>query len=542
MKLRTLLLASCAFIAPAFAQSSDIEKRLDAMQKMIEAQQAEIAAQKAEIATLKKTPPVKKGKPASGGTSLGVAAEPPPPPPPAPEITTKLADQQARLDALAEQLENDENDTRLAKQDEPVWSFAGGRPTITSADGRFSLAIRALVQYDQAYYMQGAQALKLSSSNGPDLSSGGNFRRTWFGVQGKLFGDWSYNFNYDFAGTATESPGHIQQVWLQYDGFGPVSIRAGAFAPSNGLEDGTSSSDTIFLERNAPADAARNMAGGDGRDAISVTYAANGIYAAVAYTGDKIADSSVYDEQQAVIGRLSSLLYDANDVKFVLSGGASYIFKAADTAAGKNASRTLTINAAPEITVDNTSTKFVTSGAVNIEDAWEWGLESAAEWQNVYAQAGYFRYGMDLRSGSSAYGFDGWYAQASWILTGESRPYSAATGSFGNPKPRIPFSFNGGGWGAWELAARYSDLNLNDKEGAIGVSLPTGGVRGGDQSIWTLALNWYPVGGLKFGLQYQNIAIDRIGTIPASGSTAAKSNAEVGQTLNVVGLRTQVAF
>lgn len=540
MKLRTLLLVSCAFAAPACAQSGNIEQRLDALQKTIEAQQAQIEAQQAEIATLKKSVTGEKGKTASSGTATSVAAVPEPPP--APEISTKLAQQQVKIDALTEQLEADENKARLDKQDSPVWSFAGGRPTITSADGRFSLAIRALVQYDQAYYMQGAKALSLAAANGPDLSSGGNFRRVWFGVQGKLFGEWSYNFNYDFGGTAKESPGHIQQVWLQYDGFGAASIRVGAFSPANGIEDGTGSSDTIFLERNAPADAARNIAGGDGRDAIAVTYAAHGLYGSIAYSGNKIADSGAFDEQQAVIGRLSSLLYDANGAKFIFSGGASYVFKAADTAAGYGAPRLLSISAGPEITVDNTGTKFVTSGSVNIEHAWEWGLEGATQWRSLYAQGGYFRYGMDLRSGSSAYGFDGWYAQASWILTSESRPYSAASGSFGSPKPRIPFSFNGGGWGAWELAARYSDLNLNDHAGSIGVTMPTGGVRGGDQKIWTLALNWYPVSALKFALQYQNIAIDRIGTIPASGSTAAQSNAQVGQTLNVLGLRTQVAF
>ena len=65
--------------------------------------------------------------------------------------------------------------------------------------------------------------------------------------------------------------------------------------------------------------------------------------------------------------------------------------------------------------------------------------------------------------------FAGYYLQGSWILTGESRRYNAATGSFQNPRPMVPFSSNGG-FGALELAARYSRMNLNFVEGIEGTA------------------------------------------------------------------------
>jgi phosphate-selective porin OprO/OprP len=533
-KSRLLMTAAVLLTMPASAETATIEQRLDALQKMVLAQQAQITAQKAEIAALKHQP-VKKGKAVSDAAS---APLPPPPAPPADPVTEQLATQQAKIDALTMQLETDENSARLAKQEAPVWSLAGGRPTITSADGRFSLAIRALVQYDQAYYMQGAKALTLGAANGPDLSSGGNFRRAWFGVQGKLFGDWSYYFNYDFAGSGTEGPGHIQQVWLQYDGIPNVAVRFGAFATPSGLEDMTGSGDTIFLERTAPADAARNLAGGDGRDGVSVTYADDRWYAALTYAGNKIQDSGAFDEQQSGVGRLAALAYSDDAFKVLLSAGGAYVFKPQDVAAGSSvaAGGTISINSAPELTVDDNAIKFVNTGAIAADHAWQWGLEAASEWNSLYAQGGYFRYGIDLRTAKSAYGFSGWYALASYMLTGESKPYLPASGAFGNPKPRIPFSFNGGGWGAWELAARFSDLDFNDQAGVLGKALPAGGLRGGDQKIWTLGLNWYPVSAVKFAFQYENIAIVRIGT---RGTT---SNSDVGQTLNTIALRTQVAL
>ena len=546
MTIRKILLASCAFAAfaiPAAADTASVEQRLDTLQKMIEAQQQQIESQKSEIAALKKQSGSKKGKAPSSATS---AALPPPvesaPPPPA--LETKVADQQAKIDALTMQLEADENSARLTKQEAPVWSLAGGRPTITSADGRFSLAIRTLVQYDQGYYMQGSKALSLAAANGPDLSSGGNFRRAWLGVQGKLFGDWSYYFNYDFGGSNTEGPGHIQQVWLQYDGLGPFALRVGAFSPADGLEDATSASDTIFLERTAPADSARNIAGGDGRNAVSLVYSDDRWFGSLAYSGNKIQDSGAFDEQQAAVGRLAGLVYTSDDVKVLLSAGGSYVFKPQDAAAGSASTSggTISFSTAPELTVDNTATKFVTTGSIASDHSWQWGLEAAAGWKSLYAQGGYFRYGIDLRTSKAAYGFNGWYGLATWVLTGESKPYLPATGAFGNPKPRIPFSFNGGGWGAWELAGRFSDLNLNDNAGVAGSALPTGGLRGGEQKIWTLGINWYPVSAVKFALQYENIGIDRLGTIPAAGTKAAVNNAQVGQTLNTFAIRTQVSF
>jgi len=147
MKFRALLLAGAAalaFSAPSMAQSASIEQRLDQMQKMIEAQQAQIEAQKSEISVLKKSLGTKKGKEASSNTSVAVAPEPPPA---SPVVDSKLAAQQAQIDAINQKIEASDNAAKLAKQETPKWSLTGGRPAITSADGRFSLAIRALVQY-----------------------------------------------------------------------------------------------------------------------------------------------------------------------------------------------------------------------------------------------------------------------------------------------------------------------------------------------------------------------------------------------------------
>ena len=75
--------------------------------------------------------------------------------------------------------------------------------------------------------------------------------------------------------------------------------------------------------------------------------------------------------------------------------------------------------------------------------------------------------------------FQGFYAAASWFLTGEVRPYSRSNATFGRVRPRRSLRSEGGA-GAWEIAARFSRLDLSDQE-----------IAGGELEDVTLGLNWY---------------------------------------------------
>ena len=254
-------------------------------------------------------------------------------------------------------------------------SIDNGRPTISSADGRFTAAIRTLAQADWGYYSQSAAATALPAAYGPDLGSGANFRRVYLGIQGKLFGDWSYNFNYDFGGSGgTETPGHIQSVYLEYDGLAPWAFRVGAFPPPANIEDGTSASDTIFLERNSVSDLQRNIAGGDGRDAVTILYTGDTVFGAASFTGNKIQDGAKalapagataapnYDEQLAVLGRLSYLPISTADAHWLVGVNGTYVIKPPDavpngtaslaTTPGATAKNSVTLSDPPELTVE----------------------------------------------------------------------------------------------------------------------------------------------------------------------------------------------
>jgi phosphate-selective porin OprO/OprP len=87
--------------------------------------------------------------------------------------------------------------------------------------------------------------------------------------------------------------------------------------------------------------------------------------------------------------------------------------------------------------------------------------------------------------------FNGLYASAGWFLTGESRPYDPQKACFGRVIPRHNFNWGRGGWGAWELAARYSFVNLDSEN-----------VNGGRMSMLMTSLNWYLHPNLKMRFEY----------------------------------------
>ena len=105
--------------------------------------------------------------------------------------------------------------------------------------------------------------------------------------------------------------------------------------------------------------------------------------------------------------------------------------------------------------------------------------------------------------------FWGGYVQASYFLTGEHRGYDRRFGTFDRPVVKNRFNPKdcGGGWdcadrpsgagarwGAWEVAYRYSYLDLNDNQ-----------IAGGQLGQHTWGLNWYFNDNFKVQFQYSNI-------------------------------------
>lgn len=124
--------------------------------------------------------------------------------------------------------------------------------------------------------------------------------------------------------------------------------------------------------------------------------------------------------------------------------------------------------------------------------------------------------------------FDGGYAEVGYVLTGESRKYNPATASYGGVKPAHPFSFTAGGWGAWELAARVSTIDLNDELAMAN------GVAGGRQTVYAAGLNWYINGNVRLMFDYLHGDISK--------QVSATNFGDAGANFDAFAMRTQIAF
>jgi phosphate-selective porin OprO/OprP len=89
--------------------------------------------------------------------------------------------------------------------------------------------------------------------------------------------------------------------------------------------------------------------------------------------------------------------------------------------------------------------------------------------------------------------FRGFYLLGSWVLTGEQRAYDRTRGTVKRIIPR-------GRWGAPELVARYSSIDLSSN-----------GIDGGRYARIEMGANWWATSRWKFGILYGHIRLDRLG-------------------------------
>lgn len=200
--------------------------------------------------------------------------------------------------------------------------------------------------------------------------------------------------------------------------------------------------------------------------------------------------SSFRDSASQVIGRVTWLPFISEDESNLLHLGFGMRYT--------NAEEGLRYQTEPEFNKSPTyvdtsvdGTPFAANSAMlyNLEASWRKGP--------YWLAAEYVSNDVD----ASALGdpsFDGYHVTASWILTGEMRQYRKRNGIFG-PVP-VAKSINQGGWGAWEVAIRWSDLDLTD-----------GLIDGGEMDILSLGFHWWLTPTFNFNLNYRYITLDRFG-------------------------------
>lgn len=480
--LATLLAASALSATPAFAQSGDAE---------MESLRAEVAALRQQLAAISAKLDAVAAAPVAAPAPPAVAAAP-------------------------------------EKKGGPEIKFKGA-PEISSADG-WSFKPRGRIHLDA-----GNVSVPGALATTRNLGFNSRIRRVRLGAEGYMPGGFGYKIEVDFANSAVS----FGEAFLSYTpGKSPVSIRLGNFDTLSGLEQITSSNNSSFIERAAFNDAFLNSR----RLGVGIAWLDKSKDVRVEgalFTAHSI-DSSF--DNNGWIGA-ARLVYAPKAFGGQLHLGAGYQYRnfasnaGGATSTGTNMPSTNQLaryRARPNTQL--TDVRFIDTGNFAAKGDQILGLELAGIFDSFYfageAQwlkansydAGDMASGLDVFSGGniavtprSNPSYFGTYGEVGYFLTGETRGYKHGEGVWNRTKVKDPVS--SGGSGAFQIAGRIDYVDLDDSALKNGVTsnFTTGATslaalnarlaRGGTQTSYLAALNWYPIDYIRFMLNYSHTEI-----------------------------------
>jgi phosphate-selective porin OprO/OprP len=350
---------------------------------------------------------------------------------------------------------------------------------LESADKNFSVLIGGRLQADWNASFADRSVRDEFPGDLSASQTGVEFRRARLSIQGLVFGNIDYKIEYDFATGEAEAKdvyfGLRKIPYAQY-------ARVGHYKEPFSLEELTSDSFTTFMERGLPNafSPSRNMGIATMQEYFEqhMTFAAGG-FAETDNSGFGFGPREGYN----ITSRVTGLPLYEDKGRQLLHLGFAYSHKfrhcpSSSAAPGGTCDDSLGFAQRPEahlfpVNLVNTG-QLNTDGVdlINPEIAWVWGpLSLQAEYMHAFV----------AQVGNPDPNFGGLYAYVSYFLTPDDmRAYRLGEGAFDRIVPKRNFGFDGQGWGAWEVAARFSRLDLDSKN-----------VDGGVEDDVTAGLNWY---------------------------------------------------
>ena len=95
---------------------------------------------------------------------------------------------------------------------------------------------------------------------------------------------------------------------------------------------------------------------------------------------------------------------------------------------------------------------------------------------------------------------ESWQAAASWVLTGEP-----ATDASAGLRPRANVDFAAGHFGAFQIAARYHALRMDERAFALDFAAASASRKA---EAWTAGLNWYLTANFKYAFNFERTVFD----------------------------------
>lgn len=425
---------------------------------------------------------------AASGLAMAQDTPPPEPTPPPGEPATvdeRLEDLDQRIRILQRQREIEAEAADVQKK--IASQFTAGREGFSwkSADGDFLLRLRGYVQLDGRFFSGGTPA-------GIDTFL---LRRARPIFEGTVFKIFDFRVMPDFGqGTTVLFDGYVEAR------FSPaLRLRAGKFKPPIGLERLQSATDLLFNERAQPTNLVPNrdvgvQLSGDLADA-RVQYAV-GVFNGVPDLGNGDLDNN---DGKDVAARL--FFQPFVTMKNAASGLGFGIAASTGDQAG-----TVTAPNLPAFRTPGQATFFsyrsdATAAGTTVADGTRKRLSPQATFflGPFGLLAEYVSSKQEVRRGAERGELtnSAWQAAASWVIGG--------TASYRGVTPKKPFSGFGSGPGAFELAVRYSRLEV-DRDAFPFFANPASAAR--TASAWGLGVNWWANRNVRWMTSYERTEFD----------------------------------
>ena len=472
----------------ASAEDNKVLERLDRLENRIDTLETDVKTRDSKIQELENQVKQRDAKIQSMQSGQSAAA------------TSAAATSAAQIQPAAEQptdpqrLDNLERTVRqlneitnaqaeeLAKPKGPKVTTKGGL-LVESEDGQFSFQPFGRFHFDGSWYNQDKSK----------MGDGFQVRRARLGMTGKMFGDWMYKVEADFGRDTGNGKVGLKEAWIKYMGWPQTELSAGNVPVPFGLEQYTSDNFITFIERALPSPvfAPERLMGGTATYYTPNWGISAGGYGASVDTVAPFASGSTAgtpEGDQQFVATMRGTWEPISEKGELVHLGLGFLYN-------NPSDQFISFSTKPESNV--TGVKFLSTGTIaNVDHFFEIDPEIALVYGPASFQGEYFwtpisRTQPSGTTSSPSVDISGWYGQFSYFLTGESRNYNYKLARFDRVTPFHNVGHDGG-WGAVELAARISNLNLDDGSH----------FQFGDETDYTLGLNWYMNPNIRFMANY----------------------------------------
>ena len=407
---------------------------------------------------------------------------------------------------------------------DPERAFFGPLPRLSTRNGNLSVGAGLILDFDAGHYGQSGTR---DGTPVADLEGGARDRCAVLIANALVFKDIIVFGSWNLTDRENRFSDGVRSFVLIYRGFDPWWIRFGQHNISSPLD--AARGRRAFMEESMSSGA---FAYAPGTPSLGTSVSHRGAHHNVRFGFWSVPVKEFGDDQEGygVHGR-ASYAPIVERTKALHFGVAGYWRK--PTILEGEASGGERFAARPELRMDEGGFVVDTGRVGHVGSFHYTALELAGVYGRWSFQGELQRLGIDRDEGpdGSAYpdlSFNGYYMLGSYFLTGESRNYYQRLGSFWRVSPHREFDpWGSGGWGAFEIAARVSHIDLDDE-----VDDFVGGVRGGVSDNVSLALNWYFNPYVRLSLNYVHAKVNNLD----------EDGMQEGGTVDGVGMRLRWEF